>query len=231
MKTLRALVLAALLAVLNVRAVPVASALGARSVLSARTAFDLSGGRPAEARRAVLSATAVPVSGGLGRLASTSNLGRRAGLALLMSFPYVSRSELDRTSAKLPSPAKHQVSWRGYDPAPASTTLIAAVFVATETDAKPKHNGEPGASPAIPTNPWSREEVSRRQSELRRQLGLNADPDTPIPDQPAGENIKGSHGARDRVSHGGQRNIGAQEEHNRSGGVPGRGAPPGGGRR
>ena len=132
MKTLRALVLAALLAVLSVRAVPVASALGARSLLSARTAFDVSGGRAAEARRAVPAATAVPVSGGLGRLASTSNLGRRAGLAPHMSSPYVSRSELDRTSAKLHSPAKHQVSWRGYDSAPTSTTSLE--FVATKPD-------------------------------------------------------------------------------------------------
>lgn len=88
-----------------------------------------------------------------------------------------------------------------------SVSLSFALFFSTEGEAKPKHNGEPGASPALPDNPWSPEEVSRRQSELRRRLGLNADPDTPIPDQPPGHET-GGHAARPRVSHDGQRNIG-----------------------
>ncbi|MEW6738261.1 MAG: RHS repeat-associated core domain-containing protein, partial [Acidobacteriota bacterium] len=72
-------------------------------------------------------------------------------------------------------------------------------------------------SPALENNPYSPKEVSKRQSETRRKLGTgNEDPDSPIPDQNPGHNIKGSHSADTTPHHGtGERNVGTVEEHSR----------------
>ena len=76
-------------------------------------------------------------------------------------------------------------------------------------------DGSPGGSPALPSNPWSPGNVSQRQSDTRRQLGTgNLDLDSIIPDQRPGRDL-GGHSATPRVSHDGQRNIGAREEHSR----------------
>ena len=80
------------------------------------------------------------------------------------------------------------------------------------------------AAPGVPGNPYSPQEVSHRQSELRRQLQVNPDPKTPIPDQGPGANIKGAHSSPGKEAHRpGQRNIAGKgmEEHNVK--PPGRG--------
>lgn len=65
-------------------------------------------------------------------------------------------------------------------------------------------------------SPYSPENVSRRQSDLRQRLGLNPDPDFPIPDQPPGRNIKSAYRADTTEWHGtGERNVGTHEEHSR----------------
>lgn len=82
-------------------------------------------------------------------------------------------------------------------------------------------------SPFISTDPFSPENVARRQSDLRRQLGTgNNDPDSEIPDQPgAGSNIKGSHSAKGGTPHDtGERNVNPNEEHSRV--AKGRGGNP-----
>jgi hypothetical protein len=74
-----------------------------------------------------------------------------------------------------------------------------------------------GASPALKDNPYSPREVSRRQSQTRRERGLDPDPDTPIPDEPPGKNLKeGVHTSEGKTRHkSGERNVSSQEEHSR----------------
>lgn len=71
--------------------------------------------------------------------------------------------------------------------------------------------------PALKGDPYSPGEVSKRQSETRRQLDTgNIDPDSPIPDQSPGRNIKGAHSAKDKQGHDtGERNVNRHEEHSR----------------
>ena len=95
---------------------------------------------------------------------------------------------------------------------------------------KPPPNSKGGiGNPALSDDPYSPQSVSRRQSETRRQMGLEPDPNSPIPNQPPGENIKGTHSADTAEHHGtGERNVGTVEEHSRvakgSNGMP-RGRP------
>jgi RHS repeat-associated protein len=71
----------------------------------------------------------------------------------------------------------------------------------------------PGA-PAAPGDPYSPREVSKRQSETRRRLGVEPDPDVPIPDQGPGHNL-GGHPSKEGTPHiTGERNVGT-EEHSR----------------
>ena len=72
-------------------------------------------------------------------------------------------------------------------------------------------------SPALTNNPYSPGEVSKRQSGLREKLGLNKDPDTQIPDQSPGKNIKdGVHSSDGKTRHStGERNVSSKEEHSR----------------
>jgi hypothetical protein len=77
--------------------------------------------------------------------------------------------------------------------------------------------GEP--SPFLPNDPYSPESVSKRQSETRRELETgNNDPDSPIPDQGPGKNIKdGVHTSEGKEAHRpGERNVAGKgmEEHN-----------------
>jgi RHS repeat-associated protein len=74
-------------------------------------------------------------------------------------------------------------------------------------------------SPALQDSPYSPRSVDQRRSALRRELELkNIDPDSPIPDQPPGENLKdGVHRSEGKQAHQpGQRNIAGKgmEEHN-----------------
>lgn len=62
-------------------------------------------------------------------------------------------------------------------------------------------------------SPYSPEEVSRRQSETRRQLGLEPDPNVEIPDEGASGTIKRAD-QRDHHQTG-ERNVGTVEEHSR----------------
>jgi len=85
-------------------------------------------------------------------------------------------------------------------------------FVVVDGLATLVHN-EP--SPFLPDDPFSPENVSRRQSETRRALGLNPDPDTYIPDQGPGHDM-GGHEARGGTPHStGERNVNPNEEHSR----------------
>lgn len=72
-------------------------------------------------------------------------------------------------------------------------------------------------SPALKGDPYSPSEVNRRQSQTRRDLKTgNLDPESDIPDQPPGQNIKGVHKADTTVHHStGERNVGTNEEHSR----------------
>jgi len=88
------------------------------------------------------------------------------------------------------------------------------------------HNEEPcrpgtrntTPSPAVPGSPYDPREVSKRQSERRRSLGLDPDPDTAIPDQGPGRNVKGRHSAGKGTPHSTQeRNVNPSEEHSRIG--------------
>jgi hypothetical protein len=75
---------------------------------------------------------------------------------------------------------------------------------------------KPG-SPALDGDPYSPEEVSRRQSETRRQLETgNNDPDSPLPDQGPGKNIKSELKAKPASGHEGERNVNRHEEHSRT---------------
>jgi RHS repeat-associated protein len=78
------------------------------------------------------------------------------------------------------------------------------------------HNQCRGGSPAVDGDPYSPREVSKRQSQTRRELGMdNIDPDAPIPDQPPGHDV-GPHPADTTPGHGtGERNVGTREEHSR----------------
>lgn len=78
--------------------------------------------------------------------------------------------------------------------------------------------------PALKDSPYSPQNVSKRQSQTRRDMGLNADPDTPIPAQGPGGNIKSTHSSAGKQAHRpGQRNVAGKgmEEHNIK--PPGRG--------
>lgn len=83
-----------------------------------------------------------------------------------------------------------------------------------ETDpVKSVEETKPGA-PALKGDPYSPGEVSKRQSKLRKDLGLNPDPKTPIPEQSPGRNLKGTHSADTTEHHAtGERNVGTKEEH------------------
>jgi hypothetical protein len=71
-------------------------------------------------------------------------------------------------------------------------------------------------SPALDGSPYSPRSVSQRQSQLRRQLGVEPDPGVPIPDQGPGRNIKSTHSAREGTPHSTQeRNVNPNEEHSR----------------
>ena len=74
----------------------------------------------------------------------------------------------------------------------------------------------PPASPAVDGSPYSPREVNKRQSELRRQLGVEPDPNVPIPTQPPGHNLKSKHGAKKGTPHSTrERNVNPNEEHSR----------------
>lgn len=74
-----------------------------------------------------------------------------------------------------------------------------------------------GASPALDDNSFSPREVSKRQSQTRRDLGVEPDPDVAIPDQSPGRNIKqGVHTSEGKNRHStGERNVASGEEHSR----------------
>jgi RHS repeat-associated protein len=71
-------------------------------------------------------------------------------------------------------------------------------------------------APALPGDPYSPDEVDRRRSQTRDQLGApSRDPDSPIPDQGPGKDM-GGHDARGRTPHEtGERNVNSNEEHSR----------------
>jgi len=89
-------------------------------------------------------------------------------------------------------------------------------LISNNDNADNKSEPRPGA-PALPGDPYSPEEVSKRQTENRRGEGAkNLDPDSPIPDRGPGENIKGSHDAKNKNGHdSGERNVNRHEEHSR----------------
>jgi RHS repeat-associated protein len=78
------------------------------------------------------------------------------------------------------------------------------------------NESRPGC-PALPDDPYSPKSVNKRQTGTRRELGIEPiDPNTEIPDQPPGRNLKGSHSADPTEHHGtGERNVGTKEEHSR----------------
>jgi RHS repeat-associated protein len=71
-------------------------------------------------------------------------------------------------------------------------------------------------SPFIPEDPYSPEEVSRRQTATRESEGApNLDPNSRIPDRGPGKDM-GGHEARGRTPHDtGERNVNSNEEHSR----------------
>ncbi len=71
--------------------------------------------------------------------------------------------------------------------------------------------------PALKGDPYSPSEVSKRQSQTRQDLGMdNLDPETPIPDQKSGRNIKSQLPSRSKGGHDtGERNVNRHEEHSR----------------
>lgn len=87
----------------------------------------------------------------------------------------------------------------------------------TEGELDPNRGDDVRApAPFIPEDPSSPESVNKRQSERRREAGVNQDHKTPLPDRGPGGNIKGSHGAKKGNAHGtGERNVGTDEEHSR----------------
>lgn len=64
---------------------------------------------------------------------------------------------------------------------------------------KAKRRTEGAGRPALRDDPYSPANVNRRQSETRDNMGLNRDPDTPIPDQRPGRDM-GGHEARGRIT-------------------------------
>ncbi|WP_411850314.1 RHS repeat-associated core domain-containing protein [Stenotrophomonas sp. LGBM10] len=82
----------------------------------------------------------------------------------------------------------------------------------------PGSRGESGRSPSpfIPTDPYSPESTSGRQSETRRNEGAsNSDPDSVIPDRGPGSD-QGGHASRGRTPHdSGERYVNSNEEHSR----------------
>ncbi|MDZ5842799.1 RHS repeat-associated core domain-containing protein [Stenotrophomonas maltophilia] len=82
----------------------------------------------------------------------------------------------------------------------------------------PGSRGESGRSPSpfIPSDPYSPESTSGRQSETRRNEGASSsDPDSVIPDRGPGSD-QGGHASRGRTPHDtGERNVNRNEEHSR----------------
>ncbi|MES2535082.1 MAG: Ig-like domain-containing protein [Pseudomonadota bacterium] len=72
------------------------------------------------------------------------------------------------------------------------------------------------SAPFLPNDPYSPENVDRRRSELRDQLGTgNSDPDSAIPDRGPGRDM-GGHDSRGSTPHEtGERNVNSNEEHSR----------------
>ena len=70
-------------------------------------------------------------------------------------------------------------------------------------------------SPALKGDPYSPGEVNKCQSQTRREMGVNPDPDTPLPDQGPGKSIKdGVHSSDGKTRHStGERNVASKEEH------------------
>ena len=87
----------------------------------------------------------------------------------------------------------------------------------------------PFCAPAVDRSPFSLREVSKRQSETRRQLETNSfDPDSQIPTQGPGRNL-GGHTSTNKPRHTtGERNVASGEEHSR---VPKKPDNRGGGKR
>jgi RHS repeat-associated protein len=83
-------------------------------------------------------------------------------------------------------------------------------------------------SPFMPSDPYSPESTSGRQSGMRDNYGLNRDPDSPIPDDPSGSMFKPEQcrvPARGRTPHStGERNVNPNEEHS----IKPKGGPRGG---
>jgi RHS repeat-associated protein len=84
-------------------------------------------------------------------------------------------------------------------------------------DVQPSKVPEATNAPALKGNPYSPQEVDKRRSDRRREMGTgNLDPNSPIPDQKPGKNIKGTHQADKKEHHAtGERNVGTEEEHSR----------------
>ena len=84
-------------------------------------------------------------------------------------------------------------------------------------DVQPSKVPEATNAPALKGNPYSPQEVDKRRSDRRREMGTgNLDPNSPIPDQKPGKNIKGTHQADKKQHHAtGERNVGTEEEHSR----------------
>jgi hypothetical protein len=80
------------------------------------------------------------------------------------------------------------------------------------------------ARPALEGDPFHPGEVSKRQTELRRQLGMKRiDPAEEVPDQRPGHDV-GGHAAESRSAHPtGERNVGSEEHSRVPKGAGGRG--------
>ena len=107
-------------------------------------------------------------------------------------------------------------------------------YVLTGNEAVLVHNQWPDGylpSPALPGDPYNPQEVDRRRSAWRAAKNSNLDPNSPIPDQSPGYNVKsGVHQAKGGTPHDtGERNVNPHEEHSRiakgSQGQPRRGGP------
>lgn len=89
------------------------------------------------------------------------------------------------------------------------------LFSFNESDAGNDADGRTPA-PFLPSDPYSPEETSRRQTGNRESEGApNLDPDSAIPDRGAGSD-QGGHETRGRTPHDtGERNVNSKEEHSR----------------
>jgi RHS repeat-associated protein len=118
---------------------------------------------------------------------------------------------LDAAAAAIPFATGAGAAYRGAKALERANEAAGALRAGTHS---PK--GGTG-NPALKKDPYSPGEVSKRQSETRRQLDTgNRDPDSSIPDQGPGRNIKGSHEAKKIEAHGTrERNVGTHEEHSR----------------